>query len=63
MAENYLATDHLVEETHPNSFHKTFILTKDEIIDNLKQKVNEIEKNMKANDDLINDLVLRIKVV
>ena len=53
MAENYLATDHLVEETHPNSFHKTFILTKDEIIDNLKQKVNEIEKNMKANDDLI----------
>ena len=38
------------------------IHTKNEIIDNLKQKVSEMEENMKAKDDLINDLVLRIKV-
>ena len=39
------------------------IHTKDEIIDNLKQKVNEMGKNMKVKDDLTNDLVLRIEVV
>ena len=39
------------------------IHTKNEIIDNLKQKVNEMEEKMKVKDDLIDDLILRIKVV
>ena len=39
------------------------IHTKDDIIHNLKQKFIEMEENMKVKDDLINDLVLRIKVV
>ena len=39
------------------------IHTKNEIIDNLKQKVNEMEEKMKVKDELIDDLISRIKVV
>ena len=39
------------------------IHTKNEIIDNLKQKVNEMEEKMKVKDDLIDDLILRITLV
>ena len=39
------------------------IHTMDDIIHNLNQKFIEMEENMKVKDDLINDLVLRIKVV
>ena len=39
------------------------IYTKDEVIESLTKKVTEMEGNLKIKDDLINDLVLRIKNV
>ena len=39
------------------------IHTKDETIDKLTKKVTEMENNLKDKDDLIGDLVLRLKIV
>ena len=39
------------------------IHTKDEIIDDLRKKVTEMDENLKEKENLINDLVLRINIV